>query len=168
MQIERRRRSRKLVVVDFENVLFGRHEGLSRTFIDETREKIVSLAEARRPIDQFLVGCNPQLAFAARDAFPTAQLITRTGTNGADRALVEHLDAIHAAARFTELCIVSGDHEFAGLARDARLAGLVVRVVAPSHGLSTALRLQATASVLLPAPLDFDRDQFESSQKIAA
>ena len=168
MQFERGQRSRKLVVVDLENVLFGRHDGLSQTFIDETRAKILSLSEARRPVDQFLVGCNPQLAFAARDAFPKAQLITRTGTNGADRALVEHLDAIHAAARFTELCIVSGDHEFAELARDARLAGLVVRVVAPSHGLSTELRLQATAAVLLPPPLDFDEGLLVSSQKIAA
>ena len=139
------------MLVDLENVLFGSHETLLDAAIDTHSDVILATAQARRTSDQLIVGCNPRLAFAARSAFPTAQLVTRTGANGADAALIDHLDAAHAAGRFTELCIVSGDHAFASLARDARHSGLLVRVVAPSFGLSTALRLQADVAVTLPS-----------------
>lgn len=144
--------NRKLVVVDLENVLFGEHEQLADTDLESQTKLILDLAQARRLDDQLIVGCNPHLAFAARAAFPRAQLLTRTGADGADRALIEHLDITHVASRYSELCIVSGDHAFAELAHEARANGLTTRVVAPHHGLSTALRLQADVSVRLPKP----------------
>ncbi len=149
---QKRAPNRKLVVVDLENVLFGVHENLDERVIAEQTESILRLAEARRTDDQLVVGCNPRLAFAARRAFPRAQLLTRKGADGADLALIEHIDAVHAASRFAELCIVSGDHAFAELAHAARWHGLSTRVVAPHHGLSAALRLQADVSIRLPRP----------------
>jgi len=57
---------------------------------------------------------------------------------------------VHTAERYSELCIVSGDHAFGNLALAARRAGMNVRVVAPHAGLSTALRVYADTAVLLP------------------
>lgn len=146
--------NRKLVVVDLENVLFGVHAQLVGADLRSQTQLILDLAQARRLDDQLIVGCNPHLAFAAKAAFPRAQLLTRTGADGADRALIEHLDIAHVADRYQELCIVSGDHAFAELAHEARSNGLTTRVVAPHHGLSTALRLQADVAVRLPRPAE--------------
>ena len=138
--------ARKIVLIDMENMLFGAHEHSQ----DLRTEEILNLAEARRPSDLIIVGCNPQLAFQARNHFPKARIVTGHGEDGADRALIETLDLAHAADRFTELCIVSGDNAFASIAHAARREGLEVRVVAPHFGLSTELRVQADMTVLLP------------------
>jgi len=143
------------VLVDLENVLFGTHESLLSPEVTEQAATILSTAQARRPTDQLVVGCNPRLVFAARAAFPRAQLLTRIGADGADNALIESLDIDRAAERFAELCIVSGDHAFAEIAHLARRAGLAVRVVAPRFGLSGSLRIQANVTVMLP---DFTLD----------
>ncbi len=140
---------RKIVLIDLENLLFGHHESEAAQN-DQSGEQILSLAEARRPSDHLVVGCNPRLAFVAKDLFPTARIVTGKGKDGADLALVATIDLEHAASRFSELCIVSGDHAFTELARRARLSGLAVRVVAPHAGLSTELRLQANMSILVP------------------
>ncbi len=146
--------SRKLVLVDLENILFGAHQTASDLEVSDRSAAIRTLAEARRPTDQLIVGCNPHLAFAARAACPHARLVTRIGADGADSALIDQLDTRHAADRFTELCIVSGDHAFADVALEARRAGLSVRVIAPRFGLSLALRHHADLALMLPEAID--------------
>lgn len=141
--------SRKIVLIDLENMLFGDHEEQALEH-GGSGSSILKLAEARRPSDQVIVGCNPHLAFVAKELFPSAQIVTGKGKDGADLALVATIDLAHAAERFSELCIVSGDHAFTSVAQEARLAGLRVRVIAPHAGLSTALRLQANTSIFLP------------------
>jgi len=145
-------RSRKIVLIDIENMLFGNHRDAEIERSDRGGQ-ILDLAESRRRTDHLIVGCNPQLAFVAKELFPNARIVTGRGKDGADRALVATIEPSHAALRFSELCIVSGDHAFTELAREARIAGLSVRVVAPHAGLSTALRLQANTSILLPESL---------------
>ncbi len=141
--------SRKIVLIDLENMLFGDHEDPHRT--DRSAE-ILELAQARRPGDMLIVGCNPKLAFLAHEHFPGAQIVTGKGKDGADQALARAIDASHAAGRYSELCIVSGDHAFTDVAHSARKAGLSIRVVAPHAGLSTALRVYADTAVVLPKP----------------
>lgn len=160
-QTKRRDDSRKIVLIDLENMLFGDHEA-SDGPEPEMGAKILNLAEARRPTDLLIVGCNPQLAFVAKDLFPAARIVTGKGKDGADLALIETIDPSHAADRFSELCIVSGDHAFTELAYEARLAGLAVRVVAPHAGLSTALRLQANTSIFLPEGVQAEIGGFSS------
>ncbi len=138
--------ARKIVIVDLENTMFGDHVDSSQ---DRSTE-ILALAEARRPTDMVIVGCNPHLAFSAKEHFPQARIVTGHGKDGADRVLIDTIDLAHAADRFDELCIVSGDHAFAEIAHEARRAGLRVRVVAPRFGLSSALRVFADTTVLLP------------------
>lgn len=138
---------RKIVVIDIENMMFGQHVNSSEP---DRSVEILDLAQARRPTDMVIVGCNPQLAFSAKELFPHAQIVTGKGKDGADRALIDKIDLHHVSDRFDELCIVSGDHAFAPIAHAASQAGLKVRVVAPSFGLSTALRVYADTAVLLP------------------
>jgi len=142
--------SRKIVLIDLENMLFGAHAESNRT--DRSKE-ILDLAQARRPNDMLIVGCNPHLVFLANEHFPGAKIVTGKGKDGADHALIEAIDASHVADRYSELCIVSGDHAFGQVAHAARKAGLPVRVVAPHAGLSTALRVYANKAVVLPEPL---------------
>lgn len=146
-------RSRKIVLIDLENMMFGQHASDLRT--DRSAE-ILELAQARRPGDMLVVGCNPRLAFLAQEYFPGAQIVTGKGKNGADQALAQAIDTDHAADRYSELCIVSGDHAFGEIAAAARRAGLQVRVVAPHAGLSLALRVYADTAVVLPEPVDSD------------
>jgi len=149
----REQKSRKIVLIDLENMMFGQHDSERRT--DRSTE-ILELAQARRPGDMVIVGCNPQLAFLAQEYFPTAKIVTGKGKDGADRALVEAIDIQHAADRYSELCIVSGDHAFCEVAHAARQAGLRIRVVAPHAGLSVALRVYADTAVVIPEPFVTD------------
>ena len=137
---------RKIVIVDLENMMFGNHVDPSQ----DRSVEILELAQARRPTDMVIVGCNPRLAFSAKNLFPSSQIVTGHGKDGADIALIETLDLNHAAERFDELCIVSGDHAFAPIAHAARQRGLRIRVVAPRFGMSTALRVYADTAVHLP------------------
>lgn len=141
--------ARKIVLIDLENMLFGKHADQDSTRADRSAE-ILELAEARRPGDMLIVGCNPRLVFFANEHFPGAKIVTGRGKDGADNALIDAIDAIHVAGRYSELCIVSGDHAFGEIAHQARAAGLSIRVVAPHRGLSTALRVYADTAVILP------------------
>jgi hypothetical protein len=154
--------SRKLVLVDLENMLFGRHVGAEPNQSDRSAE-ILSLAQARRPGDMVIVGCNPHLAFLANDLFTGAQIVTGKGKDGADQALIEAIDAQHVAGRYSELVIVSGDHAFCAIAHQVRVAGLAIRVVAPHAGLSTALRVFADVAVLLPEASEHDATTTEAA-----
>ncbi len=153
MALEDRRQnnSRKIVLVDLENMLFGLHEGETGQPTNRSTE-ILKLAQARRPGDTVIVGCNPHLMFLAQDLFPGARIVVGKGKDGADAALIEALDLELAAERYVEVCIVSGDHAFCAIAHPARAAGLSVRIVAPHQGLSTALRVYADTAVFLPEP----------------
>lgn len=150
----RRLPSRKFVLLDLENLLFGKHDLRipDQIAARPNAQNVLALAQARRPTDMVVVGCNPKLAFVARDLFPTARIVTAGGKDGADVALLNAVDLAHLRGRFSELCIVSGDHIFAPLARDARRNGLGVRVVGPKHGLSSDLRVCADTALLLPEP----------------
>lgn len=154
--------SRKIVLIDLENMLFGHHADGDRT--DRSAE-ILELAQARRPNDMLIVGCNPHLAFLANEHFPGAKIVTGKGKDGADQALADAIDATHVAGRYSELCIVSGDHAFCEVAHAARKVGLSVRVVAPHAGLSTALRVYADTAVILP---EAPKQSAESNSELAA
>lgn len=145
-------KSRKIVLIDLENMLFGQHVGAVDGEPINRSAEILSLAQARRPEDTIIVGCNPQLAFLAHDLFPVSQIVVGKGKDGADHALIDALDLDRAVERYAEICIVSGDNAFCAIAHPARAAGLAVRIVAPHAGLSTALRVYADTAVFLPEP----------------
>lgn len=143
-------KDRKLLVIDLENLLYGQHKSTPIDVLAAQAEAIRFAAQARRATDQLIVGCNPQLLFSARGAFPDAQLVSGKGKDGADLALLDKLEAEHVASRFSELCIVSGDHTFSDIARDVRRFGASVRVLGPRGGISQNLRLAADHTLLIP------------------
>lgn len=145
----RTERSRKIVLVDIENVLDGFHAIASTDEIVRRAVQILGTAEARRPSDQVIVGCNPQLAFAVATAFPGAQIVVGRGHDGADNALIDKFDPDNAAERFTELCIVSGDRAFATITHAAAMRDMTTRVIA-SQGASALLLASATRSLTIP------------------
>lgn len=150
--------SRKIVLIDLENMLFGKHVGADSAEAVNRSGEILMLAQARRPDDTIIVGCNPHLAFLANDLFPASQIVVGKGKDGADNALIQALDLGRATERYGELCIVSGDNAFCAIAHPARAAGLRVRIVAPHARLSTALRVFADTTVFLPEPGDLTQD----------
>ncbi len=144
---------RSFVVIDLENLLHGKHRTLDPAAIGAQAAQILAAAHGRRPGDHLLVGCNPHLAFSAKDTFPSARLVVGRGADGADRALLDAIDDAVIDRQFSGLSIVSGDHAFAELAIRTRARGLPVRVVAPRHGLSAALRLAADVTAMISPPV---------------
>ncbi len=167
--VERRKaKGRKIVLIDLENMLFGQHKGAATGRPIDRSSEILDLAQARRPGDTVIVGCNPHLVFLANDLFPTAQIVTGKGKDGADLALIDALDLDRAIERYDELCIVSGDQLFCEVAHPAHKAGLRVRIVAPHAGLSTALRVYADTAVFLPEEANSTDGGIEAVDDIAA
>ncbi len=166
---DRRGKSRrKIVLLDLENMLFGDHKGNDNGQPRDRSAEILELAQARRPGDTIIVGCNPHLVFLAHDLFPGSKIVTGKGKDGADLALIDALDLSRAIDRYDELCIVSGDHLFCEVAHPAHYAGLTVRIVAPHAGLSTALRVYADTAVFLPEEFDPEADDELDAGPLAA
>lgn len=73
----------------------------------------------------------------------------RSGPNGADLALLEHVEDIAwTADRFDRVVIASGDQAFALTVRALKNAGIDVVVVRPDLGMSKALHRAAEARVV--------------------
>lgn len=75
----------------------------------------------------------------------------------ADSALLAAIDLRRVARDFDEVVIISGDHAFAPLARQAKALGLQVQVVTADHPdrrsmLSSELAATADACILVPRP----------------
>ena len=65
--------TRKIVIVDLENTMFGDH-------VDSPQDRsteILALAEARRPTDMVIVGCNPHLCLLYTSPSPRDATLSR-------------------------------------------------------------------------------------------
>ncbi|MER7133410.1 hypothetical protein [Streptosporangium saharense] len=94
------------------------------------------------PMDQFVVAVNHNALVAVGIALRGAQLLARSGHNGADEALTEAARADRIDLRFERVVIGSGDGYFADLAAWLVGHGLHVTVVSQPGHLSR--HLQAT------------------------
>ena len=84
--------------------------------------------------------------FAAKSAFPGAHVRWRSGTNGADLALLDYAGEI-PLERFGSIVIASADKIFMDLALKAKAAGLSVTIVADSNRISRSFRALADTFV---------------------
>lgn len=140
------RRPERLVLVDIENLCGTQPKDLSAAEISDLMDQAKSCIRPTRN-DHVVLACNPHWAFAARSAWPTADLRVEGGKDGADRALCE--TATEALVRrFREVWIVSGDGRLVGPARLARRHGRKVTVISRTPSLSGELR--AAADDVLP------------------
>ncbi|SCL25879.1 NYN domain-containing protein [Micromonospora rhizosphaerae] len=127
-------RKRRYVLLDIENPTRGARA---------TREEAAGLwnilklqAPGIAPHDHVVVGASRLVVRKYRAAIHGANVKWVVGADapdGADRALLAAIDLRRVAAEYDELVIISGDHAFADLARQAKWAGLSVQVVTAEH-----------------------------------
>ncbi len=140
---------RTVHVVDTENLLGG-------DLHDATVEQIRALVEDYRRLvgaredDLFFFGANPALKFRVMLATGSNQVRGYGGKDGADLALLDVVDDAWVVGQFDRVCVASGDHAFAPLARTLKEQGLHVTVV--SRPLSVAAELYSAASEHLVLP----------------
>lgn len=148
-EVERKSAAWRTVhVVDVENLLDGDHRSTTAEHIGARIEEY-RLAVGAGPDDVFYFGANPKLWFDVRLAVGGQRVVGYRGKDGADRALLEVVDGDWVVERFDRICIASGDHAFAPLARTCREAGLVVTVASLPMSVSADLYTAATEHVVL-------------------
>ena len=106
--------------------------------------------------DHYIIGVNPRVGAIAKACWPSAKLVTRSGPDGADIALIEQVKNVRfIAAWYDRIVIGSGDGVFVHVARAYRHQGLVVEVASRRRSLSRDLGSVASVVRILPE-LDFD------------
>ena len=94
--------------------------------------------------DRVVIGASPQVGRQVKPLircfWPSAELYTRGGPNGADIALIEQVNNVRSiAARFDRIIIGSGDSDFAPVVRVYIARGLAVDVASRQGSLSPKL-----------------------------
>jgi len=143
---------RTVHVVDLENLLCGAHR---RTTIDEIQSVIAEYRAlvGARPDDLFFYGANPKFQLQVALATGSNQVRGYRGRDGADMALLHVVDPDWVVGRFDRVCLASGDHIFAPLARTLREQGLHVTVVSRPMSVAAELYSAASEHLVLPAAL---------------
>jgi hypothetical protein len=148
---------RSIWAVDAENAT--RTADLQALDVEDIRARIV----AARTIggymehDHTILGVSHRNRLAAGLACPKMRLVTRSGADGADIAIVDAIRAEGCLQRFSRLVIVSGDAWFIPLAEDALAAGMRVTVVSMHASLSNRWRTITSDIRLIDfAPLTAD------------
>lgn len=101
--------------------------------------------------DLLTVGCDFGNVFVVRQAFPGARVVTGTGPDGADLALLEAIeDDLRLKLRSPFLTLVSGDHFFASPVSVMATMGLITRVIGRLGHVSAKLRLAAHSTTYVP------------------
>lgn len=124
------RRKRRYFLVDIENPTRGAKATCEEvaTFWEILKRQAPGIA----PHDHVVVGASRGVVQRYRTSITGANVRWVTGADspdGADRALLLAIDLYQVARNYDELVIVSGDHAFADLARQAKTFGLSVQVV---------------------------------------
>jgi len=134
--------NRTLHLVDLENLMGGTDGGYERAVA------AVNNYRAAMPVnsgDHIHIGVNPHLLLEAGLSWPQARILTQSGPDGADRALIDSVrDVPGIAARYDRIVIGSGDHAFEVVATSYRALGIPVGVVAPYGSLSRSLDQSAS------------------------
>ena len=140
---------RALHLIDPENLMGGPRAGIPtlRLVLSEYRDVSGFTEKCDHPV----IGVNPKLHIAAADAWPSARVVSRGGSDGADIKLIEWVrDDRWIAARYHRIVIGSGDGDFVEVARVFRRHGLFVEVVSRRQCLSRELHAAASLVRILP------------------
>ena len=134
--------SRRLFVVDIENMVGGSSDITlaSAVWARRTLEREFGLAADEHVV--VAVGSSKAL-FPVSKAFPGKQVLLQRGVDGADLALIDSIDSEHAASRYDEVVIASGDGIFASLASMLAHYGATVTAAADPGRMSARLRFAA-------------------------
>ena len=132
--------NRHLILIDIENLAAS-----PAPTCGDVEAVLLALQEAIPSFDddQRIVACSHHAAGVVAFAVPRARHIWRSGTDGADLALLDVLENERVAERYERVTICSGDGIFATTA--ARLAGSGVEVTVVSLLGHLAARLELAA-----------------------
>lgn len=123
-------RKRRYFLIDIENPTRGAKAKCEEvaTFWSVLKHQAPGIA----PHDHVVVGASRGVVRRYRESITGSNVRWVVGAeakDGADRALLGAVDLYRVARDYDELVIVSGDHAFADLARNAKRFGLTVHVV---------------------------------------
>ena len=137
-------KTRRLFVIDVENATRSSRPNLART--DYLTAKIVSILKIEASDLVVVAGsCGNALVVNHVASQLHGQARYRNGKDGADIALLEHLDqTVQQSSRsketsISEVIVVSGDHIFSRAVEDLRQKGISTTVVAYRNTLSHSL-----------------------------
>ena len=143
-------RIRTLHLIDLEN-LVGDPRARSTEALSALADYL-DLADYR-PGDPVLIAANPgMIAVVAFDTPVPCSLHAARGKDGADLALLSHVEPTQIAERFGRLAIGSGDGGFADAAVAVRNCGAPVIVVSRRRSLSRRLQGEGLGIRFLPEP----------------
>jgi len=141
------RPQRRLHLIDAENL--GREPRPSAADAASLCRAYADLIGCDAP-DHAIVACNHGAALAIGTAWPGARLLVRSGTDGADRRLLDVIAFEEVPSRYDSVVLGSGDGIFVDAVLALRLAGIEVTVVAVPGTLSKRLALAANEIVFFP------------------
>ena len=139
-------RGRCLVLVDIENVVGG-----AVMAVEEAASAHQSIDDAV-PLsgrEHIVIGTSHIGVLASWLGWSGPRIVTRSGENGADLALLEVLTGERVEERFDEVVLVSGDGIFTEAVAELGAAGVAVTVVARRGRCSKRLRMAASRTIFL-------------------
>ncbi len=138
-------RGRSVVLIDLENVIGD--PWATGPAVVEAYEAVLEAA-GHVPGDLVVVAANRWLCaeLGTRPHTP-AQILTASGPDGADLALIGWVREWDALGRCGRVVVASGDHAFAGVAAEAERRGMAVLVVRGRGAVAGVLRHLPIAGV---------------------
>lgn len=162
---------RRYILVDIENLVAGY---ATRAEAAALWQVITRGDFGIAPSDHVVVGGNRYVAakFSSTIAGPNIKwVVGAQEPDAADRALLAAINLHQVAKRYDELVIMSGDHAFRDLARNAKAHGLRVHVVTSTRagrGRSLSRKLAAAADRRTTVHLSMPNRQTTSSIRTSA
>lgn len=145
-------KGRRLVVVDIENVVGGAVKTVEAA---SRAAKVLREALGLTGDEQAVIGTSHYGMLSTGLGWDgPRRIVMRSGSDGADLALLEILTEERVAERFEEVALVSGDGIFAETLAALAKCGVRTTVVARAGHCSARLRLAAFKTVLLSADID--------------
>ena len=143
---------RRLVLADVENLLGCEPRHANSALFELAIEALLDRIGYRVGVDQLVIGAGPLSAVKVFGVRVPHRLVVRRGPSGADRALVDAIaDHCHVAARYDEVVVASGDHEFTSTVAGCSAHGLRTTVVGRGGSISRELAGVADEVVEVPS-----------------
>jgi hypothetical protein len=124
--------NRSFHVLDVENELSGGNFAES----DVARlRRVWNIVVEPADQDLYFLATGTRTAAAIAFGWPSATKEVREGKDGADEAIIEHLDVDYVSARFDHVFLGTGDHRMQPKAKALIEAGVKVTIVGHKHNI---------------------------------
>lgn len=141
-------RSRRIFIVDIENVVGG---AVRTPDMVAWARFILKMKLGLNESDQVVIAASHIGQSSIKKEWGSARLLVKSGQDGADLAIVESLSTESYAERYGEIILVSGDGIFAELVGQLRAQGVIVTVAGWQGRTATRLKFAASETKYLDA-----------------